>query len=342
MANMARQGIVTAGTWCVDLNKLIAEWPAEDTSNEVLAMDRQGGGSACNMAIDLRRLDSTLPVTTMGLVGDDDNGRFLLAQCDRWGIERSRLQAVADAQSLTVDAFTIRGTGRRTHFYFPGVAAQLSPDHLDFRDVQADILHLGLPGAHATMDRPWNGEGNGWAATLKAARSRGLRTNLETMTIARERLAALTAPCLPHLDFLVVNDYEIGAIAGEPTRNGEQPDVAAIWRAIDIVFGRGPLQLIVVHFPAGSLLARRYGARLAIGSVAIPQQEIVGVNGAGDAFAAGILYGQHRGWSDEQCVALAHGSAAASMRSISTTSGVGPVEDCLALTRRWGHRDAPR
>lgn len=339
---MARHGIVTAGTWCVDLNKLIDHWPAEDTSNEILAVDRQGGGSACNMAIDLRRLDSSLPVATMGLVGGDDHGRFLLGQCDQWGIERGRLQAVAGEPSLTVDAFTIRGSGRRTHFFFPGVAALLNPDHLDFSDVRADILHLGLPGAHAAMDGAWKDHANGWAATLKAARAQGLRTNLETMTIARERLAELTAPCLPHLDFLIVNDYEIGAIAGEPTRNGERSDIAAIWRAVELVFARGPLQLIAVHFPEGALLARRDGARLAVGSVAIPQDAIVGVNGAGDAFAAGILYGLHQRWSDEQSVALAHCSAAASMRSLSTTGGVMPVEECLALAQRWGLRDAPR
>ena len=58
----ARNGVVTAGTWCVDYNKSIADWPAEDTSNEVLAVDRQGGGSACNMALDLKRLDPGIDV----------------------------------------------------------------------------------------------------------------------------------------------------------------------------------------------------------------------------------------------------------------------------------------
>ena len=336
-----RHGILTAGTWCVDLNKLIARWPDEDTSNEVLVIDRQGGGSACNMAIDLRRLDSDLPVATMGLVGDDDHGRFLLAQCDEWGIDRRHLQTIAGARSLSVDAFTIAGSGRRTHFFFQGVAALLNPDHFDFSDTQADLLHLGLPGAHATMDRAWNGEANGWVVALKKARAAGLRTNLECMTIARERLAELVAPCLPHLDFLVVNDFEIGAIAGMQTKIAERPDVDAIWRAMEVIFTRGPLRFIAVHFPEGALAARCDGARLAAGSVAIPQDSIVGVNGAGDAFAAGILYGLHEGWSDARTLALAHASAAASLRSLSTTAGVTSVEECLTLARRWGVRDAP-
>jgi sugar/nucleoside kinase (ribokinase family) len=339
---MARRcGILTAGTWCVDLNKLIARWPEEDTSNEVLAIDRQGGGSACNMAIDLRRLDPRLPVATMGLVGDDDHGRFLLEQCDAWGVDRRGLRTIAGARSLTADAFTIAGTGRRTHFFFPGVAALLDPDHLDFADARADILHLGLPGAHAAMDVAWKDDANGWVAALKKARAAGLRTNLEAMTIAPGRLEALIAPCLPQLDFLIVNDFEIGAIAGIETRIGERASIDAIWRAMDALFARGPLQYIVVHFPQGALAARREGARLAAGSVAVPQESLVGVNGAGDAFAAGVLYGLHERWSDERGLALAHASAAASLRSLSTTDGVASVEECLALARRWGVRDAP-
>ena len=41
-----RRGILTAGAWCGDLNKLIARWPEDDTSNEVLTVERQGDGSA--------------------------------------------------------------------------------------------------------------------------------------------------------------------------------------------------------------------------------------------------------------------------------------------------------
>ena len=86
----ARKGIVTAGTWCVDLNKSIADWPAEDTSNEVLAIDRQGGGSGCNMAFDLKRLDPDLPVETMGVVGDDDDGALSVRP-----VRRRRRRALA-------------------------------------------------------------------------------------------------------------------------------------------------------------------------------------------------------------------------------------------------------
>jgi sugar/nucleoside kinase (ribokinase family) len=337
-----RSGVVSAGTWCVDLNKQIAEWPAEDTANEILAIDRQGGGAGCNMALDLRRLDPSLPVTAMGAIGDDDDGRFLLRQCDLAGIDRTRLRVLGGAPTQCVDAFCVSGSGRRTHFFYQGVAALLDPDHFDFAGVAARLLHLGLPGTHRTIDAPWRGEANGWVAILRAARAAGLETNLELMTIERERLAALTAPCLPYLDYLIVNDFEIGAVAGVATRAEGGADAAAIGRAIDALFARSALKLIAVHFPEGALVGARDGKRLAMGSVAIPADQIVSVNGAGDGFAAGFLYGLHEEWSIERCAALAHASAAASMRAISTTTGVAPWADCLALAQRWGYRDAPR
>ena len=337
---MARRGFICAGTWCVDLNKSIAAWPGEDTSNEVLAIERQGGGAGCNMALDVKRLDSDMPVLAMGVVGDDDNARFLREQCAAFGVDAGRLAGLPGAATMCVDAFNVRATGRRTHFFFQGAGAAMLPEHFDFAAQSARILHLGLPGAHARMDVTGQ-HGNGWSAVLKAARAAGLRTNLELMTIARDKLAALAAPCLAHLDTLIVNDYEIGAVAGFETRADGRADVAAIGRAIDAVFARGPMALVAVHFPEGAILGDRQGRRLRVGSVALPEGGIAGVNGAGDAFAAGMLYGLHEDWSLESSARLGHACAAASMREVSTTAGVTRAGECLALAQKCGWRPDP-
>jgi len=336
-----RRGIATAGTWCVDFNKTIAQWPAEDTTNEVLAMDRQGGGSGCNMAIDLKRLDPAFPVETMGVVGDDDNARFLLAQCDAFGVERQGLVSLPGGVTMTTDAFNVLSTGRRTHFFHQGVAALLSPEHFDFSRSRARFLHLGLPGAHVRMDAPWRGDANGWVATLRAARESGLATSLELISISRDKVAALARPCLPHLDMLIVNDFEIGAVADVETRDASGANPKAIARAVEAALSLGAMRLVVAHFPEGAIAATREGGRFALGSVAMPKDAVAGANGAGDAFAAGMLYGLHEGWPIEKGLRLAHACAAASMRAVSTTAGVGRIAACLALAEKWGLRPAP-
>ncbi len=79
----ARRGVLAAGTFCVDFNKSIARWPDQDTANEIIEIKRQGGGSGFNMALDIKRLDPAFPVEAMGVVGDDDLGRFLMANATR-------------------------------------------------------------------------------------------------------------------------------------------------------------------------------------------------------------------------------------------------------------------
>ena len=335
-----RSGIVTGGTWCIDRNKMIDFWPSEDAAVEIHQLDTQGGGSGCNLAIDMKKLDPALPVATIGLVGDDEDGRFLIAQADHYGIDRRRLAVTRDAPTQFTDAFGSRRTGRRTHLYYQGAARLLTPDHFDFADVTARILHLGLPGVHEIMDGPWQGEANGWAAVLKKARAAGLETNLELVSVAPERIAALARPCLPHLDLLIVNDTEIGAIAGEPTVQDGVTVVEACIRAARRVLGEGAMRLVAVHFPRGAVVVTREGVITEHPSVNVPQAEVVSANGAGDAFAAGLLYGFHEDWNTEDALALAHAAAAASLRSLSTTTGVESWRDCLALAARWGWREA--
>jgi len=337
----ARRGFVTGGTWCVDLNKMIDYWPPEDSIAEIHEIDLKGGGSASNLAIDMKKLDPAMPVETIGIVGDDENGRFLLAHADSFGIDRRQIAVTRELPTQFTDCFGSRRTGRRTHLYHPGAAALLTPDHFDFAQTSGRIFHLGLPGVHRLLDAPWQGEANGWVAVLKKAKAAGLNTNFELVMIEPQRLAGILHPCLPHLDTLVANDWEIGALAGEATYREGVTDIPACLRAARQVLTRGSMALVVVHFPKGAIAMTRDGTATEHPSVRVPQSAIVGANGAGDAFAAGMLYGLHEDWSLERCLALAHAVAAASLRGASTTNTVESWQGCLQLAERWGWNEWP-
>jgi len=336
-----RRGFVTGGTWCVDRNKLLAYWPAEDGLVEIEHVEQAGGGSGCNFAIDMRRLDPAMPVETIGLVGDDADGHFLIAEADAHGIGRAGLSVTREVATQYTDAFGSRRSGRRTHLYFAGTAALLSPDHFDFSGTTARTLHLGLPGVHRLMDAPWRGDANGWVTVLKRARAAGLRRNLELASIAPARLAELVLPCLPYLDTLIVNDHEIGALSGEVTVRGGTTDIEACARAAQSVLAMGPFELVVAHFPRGAVAATRGGGLIRQAAARVPADQIAAANGAGDAFAAGAMLGIHEGWSVKESLALGCAAAAASLRSLSTTGAVPSWRECLALAERWGFHDTP-
>ena len=331
---------VTGGTWCLDRNRRINAWPREDSVALTWGLEERGGGPACNLAIDMRRLDPGVPVETIGLVGDDPPGQRLIAEADAAGLDRRQLRVVAEAPTHVTEAFISEASGLRTHIAQLGVAELLTPDDFDLSLTSGRFMHLGLPGIHPRMDAAWRGEANGWVAVLKAARLAGMATNLKLCTLPPARLRQLMLPCLPHLDTLIVNDSEIGAIAEMATLKAGQTDVEACRKAAQDVLLRGAMGLVVVHFPAGALAVMRDGSSVLVPSVAVPPDVIVGPNGAGDAFAAGFLYGQHEGWPLERGLWLGHAAAACSLRTAGTTDGVESWQTCLALADGWGRRSA--
>jgi len=336
-----RFGIIAGGTWCADHNKLVERWPGEEDLVLILAEEIRGGGPACNLAIGFKRLDPAMPVATIGLVGDDADGHALLRQAETEGLDCSGLVMLDGRRTTFTDAFTSQDTDRRTHLYHPGTSDALTPDHFDFSDTDARILHLGLPGLHDQMDSPWSGEPNGWVAVLKAARSHGIRTNLELCSLPADRLSAIVSPCLAHLDYLIINDFEVAALAGEPVEHGQETDVDGCIAHAREVLAAGSMELVIVHFPAGSVAVTRGQGELITPSVKMPKDAVAGSNGAGDAFAAGVLYGLHQGWQLDATLELAHASAAASITHIGTTDGMRHWRDCLALAKPYGLRPHP-
>jgi sugar/nucleoside kinase (ribokinase family) len=340
MGSTQRRGFITGGTWCVDYNRMVTHWPDEDGIAQFIEEERHGGGSGCNFALDIKRLDPNMPVETITIVGDDERGHFLRSLAESAGVDHWQMHITKEASTQSTDAFISRASGRRTHIFNPGASEVLTPDHFDFSSTCARYLHLGLPGVHKQLDAAWGGDVNGWVTLLKRARATGLKTNLELASIDRERLAKLVLPCLAHLDLIIVNDSEIGALSGMDTIPGGVTDVAACERAARHVLENGAMEIVVVHCPTMAIAVTRTGHTIKKSSTQVPRAEILGANGAGDAFAAGMLYGLHEGWSIEDALTLAHASAAVSLRSLSTTGAVEPWRKCLELANTWGWRPA--
>jgi len=335
---MKRRGILCGGCWLVDHNNLISHWPEQETLTQIVARELQGGGPAHNAAIDLARLDPEFPVWAAGVVGNDDAGRFLLAACAERGIDATAMHVLDGVGTSHTDVMTVQATGQRTFFHYQGANAQLGPEHFDFSKSTARILHLGAPGIHTRMDSPSEDDANGWVTVLRRARKAGLRTNLEMISGQPDDIRRLVTPCLPYLDYLIINDYEAGILTGIDVVSGGITSAGAARRAAIALLVKGPLELVAIHFPGGCVAATRDGEVIAKPSLDVPATAIKGANGAGDAFAAGVLYGLHEAWSIDKSLTLGLCAAASALRSVSTTSAVDSVANCLALADTWGWR----
>jgi len=333
-----RSGVLCAGAWCIDRNMIIDHWPAEETVSKILSQSRHGGCSSHNMATALRRLGATFRVEAIGLVGDDEDGHLLEQICDQNGVDRRHLESRPGISTAVSYAMIAKRTGKRSFFYSPGAHAVQTPDDFDFSNSIARILHLGMPGVHDIMDEPWKGDASGWVTILKRAQAHGLRANIELVSIDPGRIHDLVEPLLPYLDTFIVNDLEAGAVAGMVTVRAGTTDIAACRQAAARILAHSALSLVAIHFPGGAIVQTRDGRTFDHPSVAVPQSAVVSSNGAGDCFAAGLLYGIHEGWPLERSVKLAHAAAATSLRSAETTGSVVQWQQCLRLADGWGWR----
>jgi len=336
-----RRGVVCVGSIIADLCKVIDTYPPLDHLATIEQVTTSTGGPGLNMAVDLSLLGADFPLWMEGAIGDDQHGAFVLGECARLGIDTGGVTTIAGTPTSFTDAMVERDGGRRTYFHHQGANARFDASTVDLTRFGARILHAGAPGLHHLMDAPLPGGGNGWSALLSRAQAAGMHTNLEMVDLDPARLRTLVDPCLPHLDSIVINELEAGALTGI---EAPAPDPAGPvdWSAIETMarrlLDRGVGELAVVHFPAGCVAATRDGRTWRQGSVQVPRAQVRNTTGAGDAFAAGILFGVHEAWPIERCLLLGAASAAASLRSPHTSAGIGPAEQCIAEADADGYR----
>jgi transcriptional regulator with XRE-family HTH domain len=74
-----KKGIAIAGNIIADVVKSIAEYPKPGMLTYISASEHSVGGCVPNTAINLAKIDRSIPICALGKVGSDENGRFILS-----------------------------------------------------------------------------------------------------------------------------------------------------------------------------------------------------------------------------------------------------------------------
>ena len=335
----SRNGILAGGNWIVDAVKVIDTWPQQDALANIFATTKGSGGSPFNVLADLAIMGAGFPLSAVGLVGDDDNGAWILEFCARLGINTNALQQTTAATSFT-DVMTVQGSGRRTFFHARGANALLDASHFDFTHTDARLFHLGYLLLLDRLDLPSPTHGTVAAEVLAGAQAAGLRTSIDVVSEDSDRFARIVLPALKHVDLCIMNEFEAGRVTGRQIRVGETLDRAELRRAMEEFLRAGVRERVLVHFPEGACALGADGAWHEHGSVRLPPNYIKGAAGAGDAFTAGALLSWHNGASVEEWLRVGVCAAAANLSSETCTGGLRPLAGCLALGTEHGFRDS--
>lgn len=334
----SRSGILAGGNWIVDAVKIIDTFPQQDALANILSTTKGTGGSPFNLLMDLAILGAPFPLAAVGLVGDDENGRWILEQCESHGINTGALQRTGDAPTSYTDVMTVQSTGRRTFFHARGANALLDSRHFDFAQTSARIFHLGYLLLLDRMDSPHPEFGTVAAEVLARAQAAGLKTSIDVVSEDSDRFEKVVTPALKHVDYCIMNEFEAERVTHKRIRHGETLDRTALKEAMQVLLAAGVRERVVVHFPEGACALGHDGIFHQHGSVILPPDYIKGAAGAGDAFTAGVLHGWHESQPIEEALKTGVCAAAANLSSETCTGGMRSIAGCLELGQKYGFR----
>lgn len=337
-----RYGIASGGNWVVDRVKTVDHLPGRGLLANILAQESGTGGAPVNVLVDLSRMGAPFPLTGVGVVGEDEDGAFLLERCRAHNIDVQHLVTTSQAATSFTDVMSEQGSGERTFFHHRGANALFAPGHVPVAALSCRIFHLGYLLLLDRMDVPDPDYGTVAARCLHELQQAGIRTSLDVVSEDSDRFRSLVPPALQFADYLIVNEIEAGRTVGREVRGpDDRLDGAALADAVEELHGLGSMELVAVHMPEGVYMRDRAGKQFACGSLVLPEGYIRGAVGAGDACCAGILFGIHEGWDLADAARLGVCAAAGCLSSPNTTDGVRAADELLALAAEFGQRDAP-
>ena len=331
-----RSGLLAAGNWIRDHVKTVDTWPAQDGLANILGHANGNGGGPYNVLKDLSKLRAPFPLAGLGLVGDDDDGRAILADCAACGIDTAHMRTARGSSTSYTDVMTVRSTARRTFFHDRGANSLLGPEHFEFKGVEARLFYLGYLLLLDRLDAPGPDGAPLALDVLRRAGEAGLVTCVDCVSSSSARFRSTVLPVLPGIDVFFMNDFEAEQVTGLSLGRGASLNRRAIEAAARALVGFGVRRWAVLHFPEGACACSGQGEVVWQPSVSVPPELIAGPVGAGDALAAGVLFGVHEGWPMGRSLELGACTAAVSLLHSTCSESIAPSDECLAFGRRHG------
>ena len=329
---MEKRGITAAGNFIIDHIKVVDLWPDEGMLSLIQQEKRSPGGCACNVLIDLARLQTGIPLYGIGLVSNDEDGEFMIENLKSSGVDVSMMQFMDDVSTSYTDVMTVESTGNRTFFHNKGVNKYLDVNHFDFSRVTTEIFHIGYILLLDTLDGPDPEYGTRMARLLKNAKDSGLKTSVDLVSESSYRFNKIVSPSLKYTDYLILNEIEAGRTSGYEIRekNGGL-NTQNLKKTLDALMENGESELVCIHFPEGAYAGKKGSQPLLVSSHQCPEGYIASVVGAGDAFCAGMLYGIHEEWDLEKSMRFANAMAAVCLTDMTTSGGMKSIEETLEV-----------
>lgn len=307
MTQTDKKGIAVAGTILLDKINEISAYPQCGELTKIQNVSFAVGGCVPNVAIDLKKISPETEIFALGKIGNDSEGEFIIENLVKNGVDVSGISVDETEKTSFTDVMSVVG-GQRTFFTYLGADSQFAACDVDFKKTTPQILHLGY---FLLLDKIDNGEG---LKMLKKAKEAGIKTSIDLVSENSDRYN-LVVPCLPYVDYLIINETEAGKLAGMETTDENLELIANKLREL------GVREKVIIHMPEKTVCLSSNGY-ICVNSCELPKGYIKGTTGAGDAFCAGALIGIYKDFSDEEILKFGEACAIMALSTADATSGL--------------------
>lgn len=334
--NSEHKGITIIGNILTDIVKKIDTYPKIGELSHIKSISRSVGGCAPNTAINLAKIDRTIPISVIGKIGDDEYGRYILSQLSRYHINCEKIVVSPDSQTSFCDAMTLP-SGESTFFHTVGSNAQFSTDDIDVFSLHCSILHLGYVLPLGDFDREIPFYGTAVAKLLHNAQDRGIKTSLNIMNHNLADYKQKVIPLLKYCDYVIFNESEVSVLCDIEDNN---PDYflneANVANALRFISECGVKEKIIIHCKDASFCYNITSNKVsAVPTLIVPQNKIKSDIGIGDAFCAGCLYGIYNKFEDQHILDFALSAAACNLFSENSVDGMQDKNEIEKLSKKY-------
>jgi ribokinase len=304
----------------------------QDGGVEVLTSTAQPGGSAANTIYGLAKLG--LRCGFVGVVGDDDAGEAILRSFEEVGVDTSNILVRPGTKSGQTICITA-GQGQKAIYIIPGANSLLNSCDINLTYL-SDTRYVHL--SSFVGERPFSQQLE--VISRLPARVR-VCLSLDTVYVGRglEALRGLLERCA----VLFANVEELQQLTGEEPHVAAHSCLNIGCETAVVTFGSGAQDndrrsfLGDKEITASMIVTRRGRGRSGrpiehtVPAVRTHRDEVVDTVGAGDAFAAGFLFGLlSRRYGLAKCGALGHTAAEFSLTKLGARPGLPTRQDLLA------------
>ncbi|MBR5614398.1 MAG: helix-turn-helix domain-containing protein [Clostridia bacterium] len=332
-----KKQIAIAGNILLDIVKNIDTYPQVGMMAKVSDISYAVGGCVPNTAINLTKIDKSIPISTFGKIGTDEYGRYILSQLQGNGIDASGIIMSPEVPTSFSDVMSMP-SGERTFFHKKGANAEFSPEDINLDSINCDIFHIGYILLLDKFDEDDAEYGTVMAKFLKSVQERGIKTSIDVVSDSTADYGKKIIPVLKYCNYAIMNEIECCTAW---KLDAYTPDGKLNYKNVELAMRNmvdaGVKDKVIIHSKKVSFaLDARTSEFTVVPSLKVPKDEIKGSVGAGDAFCAGCLYGLYNDFSDKQLLEFASAAAACNLFATNSVDGMKSKAEILNIEEKYG------